>query len=509
MKKGFVSLVGAGPGDPELLTLKALRRIREADLIVYDYLVNPEHLSHAKKDSSVICVGKGFRHKLMSQKKINRLIIREAKRGKNVVRLKGGDPYLFGRGAEEALFLRRHGIPFDVVPGITSALACANYAGIPLTHREHNSSVTFLTGHRAHDEALDSIDWQRIAAMPGTLVVYMGFYNLPTIARRLIANGMPAETPAAVIEWGTLPRQKTCTSTLENIAPLVKRMKLEPPCLIVIGEVVKLHSKLDWYEKLPLFGKKILVTRTRDKAGRLSAKLNALGAETIELPTIEIGVAPNLGPLDASIRTLFRFEWLVFTSSYALDAFFDRLRRLGKDARWLKDIRIACVGPDTAVALRARGLEPDALPQDSESSAIPDAIRAKAGSLKNLSILLVRTNIAPAILETRLRKAGARPHRVTGYVTKRARPDSSFLRRLAQNPPDYLTFTSSSTVLNLTAILGKKRMLGLVARSSAISIGPQTSATLRSLGFRVKAQASEHSLDGLVSAILKSAGKKR
>ncbi len=505
MKKGFVSLVGAGPGDPELLTLKALRRIREADLIIYDYLVNPEHLRHAKNDSRTLCVGKGFRHKLMSQQKINRLIIREAKRGKNVVRLKGGDPYLFGRGAEEALFLRQHGIPFDVVPGITSAVACANYAGIPLTHREHNSSVTFLTGHRAHDEALDSIDWRRIAAMPGTLVVYMGFYNLSTIAGRLIANGMRADTPVAVIEWGTLPRQKTCTGTLKNITLLVARMKLEPPCLIVIGDVVTLRPKLDWYEKLPLFGKKVLVTRTRDKAGLLSSKLRALGAETIELPTLEIGSVPDFGPLDAAIRELSRFSWVIFTSSYALDAFFERLSRLKKDARWLRDIRIACVGPDTAAALRLRGFEPDALPQDSESAAIPDAIRAKEGSLKNLPILLVRTNIAPPTLEKRLRKAGAHPHRVTGYITDRARPDSALLRRLLQNPPDYLTFTSSSTAKNLTVILGKKKMTRLAARSTVVSVGPQTSGTLRSLGLRVKVQASDHSVDGLISAIIKDA----
>ena len=509
MKKGFVSLVGAGPGDPELLTLKALRRIREADLIIYDYLVNPEHLRHAKKNSTIICVGKGFRHKLMSQQKINRRIIREAKHGKSVVRLKGGDPYLFGRGAEEALFLKKHGIPFDVVPGITSALACANYAGIPLTHREHNSSVTFLTGHRAHDLALDSIDWRRIAAMPGTLVVYMGFYNLPTITRRLIANGMRSDTPVAVIEWGTLPRQKTCTSTLKNIGSLVTRMKLEPPCLIVIGDVVRLQDKLNWYERLPLFGKKILVTRTQDKAGKLSSKLQALGAETIELPTIEIGIARDFGPLDTAIRELSQYDWVVFTSSYAMDAFFERLSRLGKDARWLKDVRIASVGPDTATALRARGLEPDALPKDSESASIPDAIRAKAGSLKNLSILLVRTNIAPVILEDRLRQAGARPHPVTGYVTKIARPDRLLLRRLTQDPPDYLTFTSSSTAKNLTAILGKNRMKRLAECSSVVSVGPKTSQTLRSLGLRVKAQASDYCVDGLVSAILKDVRRKK
>lgn len=509
MRKGFVSLVGAGPGDPGLLTVKALERLREADLIIYDYLVNPEHLRHARRDCATLCVGKGFRHKKMSQQKINRLIIQKARLGKKVVRLKGGDPYLFGRGGEEALFLRKHSIPFDVVPGVTSATACANYAGIPLTHREHNASVTFLTGHRAADGALDSIDWARIAAIPGTLVIYMGFYNLAVIAKNLLRHGMKASTSAAVIEWGTLPRQKTCVGPLSEIAARVGRMKLEPPCLIVIGDVVKLRPRLDWYEQLPLFGKKILVTRSQDKAGVLSQRLRALGAEAVELPTLEIHPVRSAKPLDTALRALRRFDWLVFTSTYGVDAFFGRLEALKKDARSLAGLRVACVGPETAKALRAHGVEPDALPRDFETKELVPAIRKKAGSLRGLRILLVRTNIAPKELETRLEREGARTHRVTGYLTKRARVSRGLLRSLAQNPPDYLTFASSSSVKNLSALLGPKKLKRLARRSVVASIGPVTSGTLRAMGLRVGCQASSYHIDGLVSALTLHARRRR
>ena len=509
MKKGFVSLVGAGPGDPELLTVKALKRIREADLIIYDYLVNPEHLRHAKKDCAILSVGKGFRHKLMSQKIINRRIISEARKGKNVVRLKGGDPYLFGRGGEEALFLEKHSIPFDVVPGITSAVACANYAGIPLTHREHNSSVTFLTGHRAHDETLDTIDWKRIAAMPGTLVIYMGFYNLPIIASKLVSNGMRANMPAAVIEWGTLPRQRTCVGTLRDIASRVKRLKLEPPCLIVIGDVVKLQPKLDWYEKLPLFGKRVLITRMREKAGLLSERLRALGAETMELPTLEIRPLPNPQRLDKAILNLRNYDWLIFTSAFGVEAFFGRLTHARKDARSLKGVRVACVGPGTAQALRAYGVEADAVPKDFETKALPEAIRQKEGTLQGLRVLLVRTDIAPIRLETELERAGARTHRLTGYLTKRLRPDPKLLTRLLKNPPDYLSFASSSAVTNLAAVLGARKMKALAAKSTVASIGPVTTKTLRALGLRIGCQAAQYHIEGLAEAIARHAGKRK
>jgi len=505
VKKGFVSLVGAGPGDPELLTLKALKRIQQADLIIYDYLVNTDHLRHAKKGCAILSVGKGFRHKLMSQKIINRRIIREAKRGKHVVRLKGGDPYLFGRGGEEALFLEKNGIPFDVVPGITSAVACANYAGIPLTHREHNSSVTFLTGHRAHDEALDSIDWKRIAALPGTLVIYMGFYNLPVITQKLIANGMRASMPAAVIEWGTLPRQKTCTGTLRDIASRVKSMQFEPPCLIVIGDVVKLRPKLDWFERLSLFKKRVLVTRSQEQLGALSSRLRALGAEAVELPSIRILPSKNTAPLDAALKSLIFYDWVVFTSVHGVEGFFERLSWLGKDARSLRGMQVACVGPATAEALRRRGVEPDACPEKFETSMIPAAIRKVSGPLRGLNILLPRTDIAPEILEKLFKREGAAVTRVEAYRTVKAKIDPATRRGFLRYPPHYLTFTSASTATNLAAMIGKNNFKKLTSKSRVVSIGPVTSKTLRSLGARVACQATQYDIDGLVAAIERDA----
>ena len=305
---GLVSLVGAGPGDPDLLTVKALKRIREADLIVYDYLVNPEHLRHAKDSTVKICVGKGFRHHRLSQRRINRLIIRSAKKGQTVVRLKGGDPYLFGRGGEEALYLYEHKISFEVVPGVTSATACAAYSGIPLTHREHNASVTFLTGHRAHDENLDSVDWRRIVALSGTLVIYMGFYNLGRIAKRLVEYGMPVETRVSVIQWGTLPWQKSCVGTLLNIEKIVSKKNMGAPSIIIIGDVVSLKNKLNWFEKLPLFGKKVLITRTREKSGVLKEKLAGLGAWVLEMPAIEVKPIKNFLSLDRTIQKINDFD---------------------------------------------------------------------------------------------------------------------------------------------------------------------------------------------------------
>ena len=502
MKNGFVSLVGAGPGDPGLLTVKARQKLEEADLIIYDYLVNPEHLGHAKKTCRTICVGKGFRHKKMSQERIHRRIIDEARRGKKVVRLKGGDPYLFGRGGEEALFLHQHGIPFDVVPGVTSASACASYAGIPLTHREHNASVTFLTGHRADADGLDSIDWVSIASMPGTLAIYMGFYNLSVICRRLRENGMSPDQPAAAIEWGTLPIQKVCEGTIRDIAERVRLKKMKPPCMIIIGDVVRLRSKLAWYEKLPLFGKRALVTRTQDKAGFLSSRLRALGASVTELPTIEIRPPRSWNELDKAIRDLSATDWLIFTSAYGVEAFFNRLAgKHRKDARALGGLKIACVGPETAKALRAHGVAPDMIPKDFQTRAIPRALLKKTGSLRGKTVTLVRAELAPKELEKALRRLGARTREVTGYRTLSPKLDPRFRRALLNEAPDYLTFTSSSTVNNLARMLGRSAFKKMAAKCVVASIGPVTTRSLRTLGVRVDCQAKEYHVAGLINAI--------
>ncbi|MBI3251786.1 MAG: uroporphyrinogen-III C-methyltransferase [Candidatus Omnitrophica bacterium] len=498
MKPGKVYLVGAGPGDPGLLTVKALRLIREADLIVYDYLANPDHLRHAKASAEKICVGRNFRHRRLTQEKINRLIIRAAQKGQAVVRLKGGDPYLFGRGGEEALFLRAHRIRFEVVPGVTSATACAAYAGIPLTHREHSASVTFLTGHRAHDENLDSVSWDAIVSLGGTIVVYMGFYNLEKIAERLIQKGKPAATPVSVIEWGTLPRQRSCDGTLANIAARVREKKMKAPCLIVIGEVVALRKKLNWFERLPLFGKTVVVTRTAEKSKVFREKLAARGAEVIEFPVIEIRPVSDFSAMDEAIRSLEDFDWIIFTSHYGVRAFFDRLRaKHGKDARALGRTRVAAVGPATACSLERRGVRPDLLPGHYETKAIVDAFKKKK-NLRGKSVLLLRTDIAPPDLERGLKRLGAKTTRVTAYRTRRPSGRQAWPMR---DPVDFVTFTSSSTAHHFVKIMGLQKARKLSRKAVFASIGPVTTKTLKSYGLRVGCEAKIYTTDGLAAAI--------
>lgn len=507
--KGRVSLVGAGPGDPGLLTLKARDRLKEADLVIYDTLANPEHLKHTKDSAAAICVGKQFRHHPYSQKKINRMIIQAARKGQNVVRLKGGDPYLFGRGGEEALYLHERGVSFEVIPGVTSATACAAYAGIPLTHREHNASVTFLTGHRAHDENLDSVPWNKIASLNGTLVIYMGFYNLAKIAERLIRAGMPAVTRICVIEWGTLPKQRSCEGTLSNIAAKVREKKLHAPAIIIVGEVVSLKKQLNWYERLPLFGKKVAVTRTREKIGGMAQKLKELGAEVLEFPTIEIAPLSDFSGMDQALRTLSGFDWVVFTSAYGVEAFFNRLRgHHKKDARILKNIRIACVGPETEKALKDQGLSADLVPKRFETIAIVEEFKIKKIPLHGKKILLVRALIAPPELEEGLKKMGADVTRVAAYQTRIPKGVSKELKEaLASGSVDFVSFTSSSTVNHFVKMLGLNNAKKISKRTRFASIGPVTSRTLKSHGLKAHCQASVFTTDGLVEAIRRSIRK--
>src|SRR3989338_3083858 len=497
-----VYLVGSGPGDPGLLTLKAQACLREADLIVYDYLANPAHLKHASESAAKVCVGRGFRHKKLSQEKINRLIVGAAKKGRKVVRLKGGDPYLFGRGGEEALFLRKHGIPFQVVPGITSAVACATYAGIPLTHRDFSSSVTFLTGHKADDKDLDLIPWKSIVSLKkGTIVIYMGFYNLAKIAKLLIKNGMSKKTPAAVIEWGTLGRQKSCDTDLVSIAAKSALLKLKAPCLIVIGEVVSLRRQLNWFERLPLFGKRIAVTRTREQSVTLSEKLEELGAETLEFPTIRIEPPQSFAWMDPAIPKLSTYDWVVFSSVHGVRSFFDRLSRLGFDSRRFGGCRVAAVGPQTAEALRNYGLRADFVPDRYETKALAEAF---GRSLKDKKFLLIRAAIAPTELEGALNASGAKTTRVDAYRTLLPKPAPHISEAL-----DAVTFTSASTVDNFVRLVGLQKVRNLSRKACFASIGPVTSAALRKRGLKVGCEAVRFTTDGLVEALKKNLEKER
>lgn len=500
MHRGKVYLVGSGPGDPGLLTLKAKRFISQADVIIYDYLTNPAHLEHAKPSAEKAGVGKGFRHKKPSQQKINQWIIRSAKEGKTVVRLKGGDPYLFGRGGEEAMFLKKHNIPFEVVPGVTSAIACAAYAGIPLTHREHNASVTFLTGHRANDDKLDSIEWNKIASLGGSIVIYMGFYNLGIIAKKLVAAGMPKKTPVSVIQWGTLPRQRSCDGTLTDIEEKIKKAGMGAPCIIVIGDVVSLRKKLDWFETLPLFGKRIVITRMRDKSSSLRAALEDRGAEVLEFPTIEILPAASTRRIDAEIAHIHQYHWVVFASPNGVSAFFDRLAAVKRDSRALASVKIAAVGPGTIQQLKSFGIHPDLEPKEFHSEKLADEFMKRKIDLHHKKILAVRADIAPEALDKRLAAMGAKVTRLEAYRTRKTDSAPHETRQaLLEGRADYAVFTSSSTFENFVKILGASEVRRIAAKTRFLSIGPVTSGTIRRLGFKPYREAKNHSIEGLVS----------
>ena len=506
--QGLVSLIGAGPGDPGLLTVKALQRLREADLIIYDTLANPEHLKHAKPGARSHCVGPGFRYKKLSQEKINRLILQEAKKGKHVLRLKGGDPYLFGRGGEEALFLVAHKIPFEVIPGVTSATGCAAYAGIPLTHRDHNASVTFLTGHRAHDKDLDTIDWNKIASLKGALAVYMGFYNLEKIAVHLLSGGMSRRTPVAVVEWGTLPRQRSCEGTLADIARRVRDAGLKAPCMIFIGDVVRLRTQLNWFERLPLFSKKVVITRMREKADTFAEKFRQLGARVIEFPVIEIVKKADTVSLDRALRSLSDYDWLCFTSAYGVQAFFERLQALGKDARALGGLKIACVGPQTNNALQNYGVKADLQPARFETSALAQEFKKK-GLGRGKLFLLPRADIAPNELEKALQKCGARTHRVAVYQTRPTRIPKGKVKELLRLEPDFVTFTSASTVDHFVRAVGLQNVRRLGKKTIFASIGPVTSRALKKYGLKTRCQARTFDTEGLVAAVQRTAAVRR
>lgn len=493
-------MVGAGPGDPGLLTLKAKRRLEEADFVVYDYLANPAHLKHTRPSAVTVCVGKGYRHKTLSQEKLNRMIIAEARKGRRVVRLKGGDPYLFGRGGEEALVLARSGIPFEVIPGVTSAVACAAYAGIPLTFRHFNSSVTFLTGHRA-DSSYEA--WEHVPKS-GTLAVYMGLYNLETVAETLIETGFPPETKAAVIEWGTLPRQRSCDGTLADIAAAARRMGIRPPAMVIVGEGVSLRKSLNWFERLPLFGKRVLITRARDKAGALADKLSEMGAEPLGLAAIETAPGDKRA-IDAAIRRLPRTDWIVFTSVTGVEAFFSRLRALGKDTRSVT-ARVASVGPETSRALGDRGIRPDLEPRRYETAALAEAFRRK--NLKGKRVALFRTDIATPELERNLRKLGALVERVIAYRTRVPKDLKKALPGVLAGGFDAAAFTSGSTVDHFVRAVGRARARAWSRKAVFASIGPVTSRALRRHGLKVGCQARVFTTDGLAEALRAKWGKR-
>ena len=497
-KLGMVSLVGAGPGDPGLITVRGLQLLREADVVAYDRLVDRRLLKEARANAELIDVGKPAGDGGVGQKNIHTLLIDRAHEGKKVVRLKGGDPFVFGRGGEEAQVLAMAGIPFEVVPGVTSAIAAPAYAGIPLTHRQAASSFTVVSAVENAAKQESALPWGALARTQGTLVVMMGWGALPRIMARLLAEGMPAAMPAAVVRWGTEPCQQTVVGTLGDIVERARAAELGPPVVVVIGRVVALREEIRWFEDKPLFGKRVLVTRSRAQASVLSRLLMEEGAEAIELPTIEIASPSDFASLDAALHEIDSFEWIIFTSVNGVAAFFDRLNQLGKDARALGSVRVCAIGPITARALRRRGVVPDFTPAKYTTQRLVEGLAGKG--LKGKRLLMPRTNIAPEDAARGLESLGAEVVQPVAYRTLTP-PDSAEKARdlLGHGKIDIATFTSSSTVANLLELLeGNPAPLQNVF---VACIGPVTAGKARELGLKVGVVARRHTVAGLVEAL--------
>ena len=505
MKSGKVYLVGAGPGDPGLITQKGLSCIQQADVIIYDYLASPILLKSASSQCEMIYVGKKGGDHTLSQDKINDLIIEKAKQGQTVTRLKGGDPFIFGRGGEEAEELVDAGIEFEIVPGVTSAIAAPAYAGIPLTHRHFTSTLAFVTGHEDPSKTESGIDWKSLATGIGTIVFFMGVKNLPQIVQRLMENGRAKDSPVALVRWGTTAIQQVVTGTLSNIVEKVQQAKLKPPSIIVVGDVVTLRDRLKWFENRPLHGKRIIVTRAREQASDLVKKLADLGAHCIEVPTIAVAPPADWGPLDNAIHRISFYDWLVFTSVNGVAYFFERLFANGMDVRSLGQIKTASIGPATAAKLFSFGIKSDIIPDNYVAESVVAAFRNEP--VKGKKILLPRAEKARPVLPVELKKMGADVHEITAYRTLLEQHNARDLQQhLEEKQADMVTFTSSSTVTNFKALLPEDAVNRLMNGVTVACIGPVTTETAEKTGFKVDIVADKYTIDGLCSAILKKFG---
>lgn len=503
MKTGIVYLVGAGPGDPGLITVKGLECIKKGDVILYDYLVNISLINNVRKDAELIYVGKQGGDHTLSQDEINQLIVDKAKGGKVIVRLKGGDPYVFGRGGEECLFLLEHNIAFEVVPGITAAIATPNYAGIPVTFRKYTSTFGLITGHEDPTKPGSDVDWEKISTGIGTLTFYMGVKNLPYIVKQLTTHGRAKDTPVAVIRWGTRSKQETVVGTLETIVDVAKNIKA--PAITIVGEVVSLRDKLNWFEKKKLFGKTIIVTRSRAQASEFSEKLIDLGAEVLEFPTIDIAAPDDFKPMDDQINQLESIDWIIFTSVNGVDAFFDRICDLGKDIRELKGVKICAIGPATAQRVKDVRLKVDCQPPKYVAESIVESLK-EMEEIKGKRFLMPRADIARSFLPKALIDLGAEVSDVVAYKTIMAEPrDLKVVDKLKSGEIDYVTFTSSSTARNFVEIIGKENVPEISENTKFASIGTITTETAKKLGMDITIEAEEFTIPGLVDAIIKVA----
>jgi uroporphyrinogen III methyltransferase/synthase len=500
--KGTVYLVGAGPGDAGLLTLRGAELLARADVVVYDALVNKDLLRLSPKTAEIIYGGKRSKDHAIPQDELNGLLVAKACEGKTVVRLKGGDPYIFGRGGEEAEELAAAGIAFEVVPGVSSTVAGPNYAGIPITHRDHCSSFTVITGHEDPAKEEPAVDWAQIAKIPGTKVVLMGVRRIREIANALVDNGMPPATPIAMVRWGTTGRQQSIEGTLATIADEVEKTQFTAPAVTVIGDVVKLRKSLNWYEKRPLFGKRIVVTRTREQASQLSRQLTELSAEVLEIPTIKIAPTDKRSDLADALLELNSYDWIVFTSPNGVTMFFEAFFKAFEDMRDLGGARIAAVGPATAARLKELRLKVDLMPEEYVTAKIARAF-ADYETIENLKILLMRAEVASPELPRELEAMGAIVDDVACYKTIPETEDlTGAAEKVLESGADWITFTSSSTVEHFHARFDLPALLKKFPQIKLASIGPETSKALSALGLKPTAEARSHTIEGLVKAVL-------
>lgn len=507
-----VHLVGSGPGDARLITVKGRELLERADIVIYDYLANPELLAHVPDGATMFYVGKKGYTRHVTQDEIDELLVTQALENPEacIVRLKGGDPFVFGRGGEEALALAAAGVDVEVVPGITAGVAAPAYAGIPVTHRGIACSVAFVTGRETPDKVGSDIDWDHLATGVDTICFYMGIRTLPTITSKLMGAGRAPETPVALVRWGSLPRQETLVSTLADVVADVERVGFEAPAIIVVGEVVSLREELAWFEKSPLFGKRIVVTRSRTQASALVERLSAEGADVLELPTIRIEPIADTSRITAAIDELPKTDWVVFTSANGVERFFDVLHDTGQDARAFASARVAAIGPSTARALSARGITADLVPSEYVAEGVVRALldAGAAGS----RVMIPRALVARDILPEALTEAGCTVDVVPVYetVVDGAEAAEGVLAALKDGTVDGITFTSSSTVKNFLTVMKKALeqdeetdidVHDLLARVDIFSIGPITTDTLRSFDLEPTASADTFTIPGLVAAI--------
>ena len=497
--EGRVYLVGAGPGALGLVTLRAYKLVQRADVLVYDYLCNPEMLRWARADAEKIYAGKSASAHTLTQDEINALLVERARAGKIVVRLKGGDPYVFGRGGEEAQVLKAAGVGFEVVPGVTSAIAAPSYAGIPVTHRDYASTVTFVTGHEDPTKEESAIDWKQLAQLRGTKIFLMGVERLRQIAQRLIAEGADAATPVALVRWGTTARQESIEGTLATIADLVEQRKFRAPAVTIVGDVVRLRPELNWFEALPLKGQRVVVTRTREQSSGLALQLGRLGADVLEIPTIRIVPRALLEAESKKLADFSKhFDWVIFTSPNAVDRFFQEYFSCNDDLRALGPVKIASVGPGTTMKLNKLHLRVDVQPDIYTTERLAQCFTEELARGKRFC--LPHGNLADPVLSEHLKKLGAEIEEWTVYETQPEKEDLTGARaRFLEEGAHWITFTSSSTARNWHALQLQPKAGAPVPR--AVSMGPVTSATLRELGYEIAAEAPSSTIDALVATI--------